>query len=84
MQYIITEDNGETKECDHDSQIVRAKENLKLSRSVPSQRQTTNERFRLDRTHRRAVKEETLIAMIAYCREISTLYSTFYQVRLSF
>ena len=53
MQYIITEkqsnqiNTDETNERAHDSQIVRAKENLKLSHSGPGQRQTsdTNQRI---------------------------------------
>ena len=55
----------------HDSQIVRAKENLKLSYGGPSQRQTlgTNQWIKALRqgiilsealTHRRAIKVETI------------------------
>ena len=39
---------GDTKKMAHDSQIVRAKENLKLSYGGPNQRQTlgTNQRIK--------------------------------------
>ena len=61
----------ETKKRAHDSQKVRAKEELKLSHSTPSQRQAsgTNERIKALRqcrhwvwglTHHHAVKEETI------------------------
>ena len=56
----------------HDSQIVRAKESLKLSYSGPSQGQasSTNQRIKALRqgrhwiwglTHRRVIKEETKV-----------------------
>ena len=61
----------ETKERTHDSQIVRAKENHKLSYGGPSKQQAlgTNQRIKAlcqgrhwvwGLTHRRVIKEETI------------------------
>ena len=55
MQCIITEKQSnqvntnydDTKKRAHDSQIVRAKENLKLSYGGPSQRQTSGSNKRI-------------------------------------
>ena len=76
MHYITTEKHSnqintlwyETKKMTHDSHIVRAKENLKLSYGGPSQRQASgiNQQIKASRqghhwiwglTHRRAVKD---------------------------
>ena len=46
------------KKWAHDSQIVRAIENLQLSYSWPSQGQASGTNQRM--THRRAIKEETI------------------------
>ena len=64
--------HDETKKSAHDSQIVRAKENLKLSHGGSSYRQASGANppakvLRQSRhrvwglTHRRAIKEETIV-----------------------